>query len=121
VTGGVRVAVRLDSPGLARGWTDLWTTDLKSAYICMHCCYLETMALVQVRDVPDETVARLKAQAKAKGITMAAYIREELEKLANRRTNKEVLEEIQRDLREQPPLDVTMDEIVAIIRRHRDG
>jgi predicted DNA-binding protein len=78
------------------------------------------MALVQVRDVPDETVARLKAQAKAKGLTMAAYIRGELEKLAERPTNREVLEQVRRH-REQHPVDITTDEIVAIIRKTRDA
>jgi len=78
------------------------------------------MPLVQVRDVPEETVARLKAQAKAKGLTMAAFIREELETIAKRRTNREVIEEIQRDLREND-INVPREEIVAMIRRTRDA
>jgi len=78
------------------------------------------MPLVQVRDVPEETVARLKAQAKAKGLTMAAFIREELETIAKRRTNREVVEEIQRDLR-QNDINVPREEIVAMIRRTRDA
>ena len=75
------------------------------------------MALVQVRDVPDETVERLKAQAKARGLTMAAYIRAELEKLARRTPNAEVIDRI---LRERPSTTTTVDETVAIIRKLRD-
>ena len=80
------------------------------------------MALVQVRNVPDETVERLKAQARAKGLTMAAYVRDELEKLAARRTNKEIFDEIRRDRDENPDrAGMTKEEIVAIIRRTRDA
>jgi len=76
------------------------------------------MALVQVRDVPDETVARLKAQAKQRGLTMAAYIRNELEKLAERPTNEEIFERIKR---ERPTIPTTSEETVAIIRALREN
>jgi len=75
------------------------------------------MPLVQVRDVPEETVARLKARAKEKGLTMAAYIRTELEKLAERPTNEEIFERIKR---ERPKIPTTVDETVALIRALRD-
>lgn len=78
------------------------------------------MALVQVRDVPDETVARLKAQAKQRGLTMAAYIRDELEKLAERPTNAEVMQRIlENPIKPLRPMKT--DETVAIIRELRDN
>ena len=76
------------------------------------------MPLVQVRDVPEETVARLKARAKEKGLTMAAYIRAELDKLAERPTNEEIFERI---TRERPKTPMTSEETVAIIRAIRDN
>jgi predicted DNA-binding protein len=76
------------------------------------------MPLVQVRDVPEETVQRLKARAKEKGLTMAAYIRAELEKLAERPTNEEIFERIKR---ERPKKPMTSQESVAIIRAIRDN
>ena len=74
------------------------------------------MPLVQVRNVPEETVARLKARAKEKGITMAAYIRDELERLAERPTNAEIFERIKR---ERPTDGPTSAEIVAALQQSR--
>ena len=84
------------------------------------------MALVQVRDVPDATVARLKVLAKEKGITMAAFIREELERLASRPTNAEVFAEIMADKqarleRGEPISALTRQEILRAIRELRDN
>jgi predicted DNA-binding protein len=97
-----------------------------SAYICMQSCYLETMALVQVRDVPEVTVARLKALAQQKGITMAAFIREELERIAQKPTNAEVIADIVADNkaraeRGDPISTLTKEEIVRAIRELRDN
>lgn len=80
------------------------------------------MALVQVRNVPDETVARLKAQARAKGLTMAAYIRGELEKLAEKPTNAEIIDELRRERAAHPEWRrPTREEVVAAVRRTRDA
>jgi predicted DNA-binding protein len=80
------------------------------------------MPLVQVRDVPEETVARLKARAKEKGLTMAAYIRDELEKLAERPTNAEVVAEILRNRpKPKPGKEITSEGNVAIIRALREN
>jgi len=40
------------------------------------------MPLIQVRDVPDATVDALKSRAADAGLTLAAYLRVELERLA---------------------------------------
>jgi hypothetical protein len=54
------------------------------------------MALVQVRDVPEGTLNALKAQAAERGLTLTAYLRAELDKLAARPTNAEIVERVAR-------------------------
>jgi antitoxin FitA len=76
------------------------------------------MALVQVRDVPEPILRTLKAQAAERGLTLTAYLRAELAKLAARPTNAEVVERLRRRDRSGGP---TREEIVAQIRRTRDA
>lgn len=76
------------------------------------------MPLIQVRDVPEATVESLKEQAAERGLTLTAYLRVELEKLASQPTSAELLERLTwRDRRGGP----TTEEIVAEIRRVRDA
>ena len=87
---------------------------------CMHYIQVHTvegMALVQVRDVPEVTLNALKAQAAERGLTLTAYLRAELEKLAARPTNAEIVERLaRRDRRGGPAVADT----VAEIRRLRE-
>jgi plasmid stability protein len=76
------------------------------------------MPLIQVRDVPEATVEALKARAAEQGLTMAAFLRAELDKIAARPTNREIVERIARRDRTGGP---TTDETVAEIRRIRDA
>jgi plasmid stability protein len=75
------------------------------------------MALVQVRDVPEGTLNALKAQAAERGLSLTAYLRAELDKLAARPTNAEVVERLARRTRRGGP---TVADTVAEIRRLRD-
>ena len=75
------------------------------------------MALVQVRDVPEGTLNALKAQAAERGLTLAAYLRAELERLAARPTNAELVERLARRNRRGGP---TAAETVTEIRRLRE-
>jgi antitoxin FitA len=75
------------------------------------------MAIVQVRDVPQRTVSALKARAAERGQTLTAYLRDELDRLAARPTNAEVVERLaRRDRRDGP----TAADTVAEIRRIRE-
>jgi antitoxin FitA len=74
------------------------------------------MALVQVRDVPEATLRALKAQAAERGLTLTAYLRAELEKLAVRPTNAEIVERLAHRTRRGGP---TAADTVAAIRRLR--
>ena len=76
------------------------------------------MPLIQVRDVPAETVEALKARAAERGLTMAAFLRAELDKIAARPTNAEIIERVARRDRTGGP---TTAETVAEIRRIRDA
>lgn len=61
------------------------------------------MAIVQIRDVPEDTVRRLKAKAALQGVSLSDYLRAELDRLAGRPTMEEYLELI-RDLRLDSPI-----------------
>lgn len=76
------------------------------------------MALVQVRDVPEATLNALKAQAAERGLTLTAYLRGELDKLAARPTNAETVDRLARRNRRGGP---TVADTVAEIRRLRES
>jgi plasmid stability protein len=75
------------------------------------------MALVQVRDVPEATMHALKARAAERGLTLSAYLRLELDKLAASPTNAEIVERLARRNRRGGP---SVADTVAEIRRLRD-
>jgi antitoxin FitA len=73
------------------------------------------MALIQVRDVPETTVRALKAQAAERGLTLTAFLRAELDRLAARPTNAEIAERLaRRDRRGGPTAADTVEEIRRI-------
>jgi antitoxin FitA len=80
--------------------------------------YAELMPLVQIRDVPEATVRALRARAAERGMSLAAYLREELSRLSARPTNAEIVERMaRRDRRDGP----AVEETVAEIRRIREA
>jgi len=79
---------------------------------------IESMALVQVRDVSQATLRALKAQAAERGLTLTAYLRAELDKLAARPTNAEIVDRLARRNRRGSP---TVADTVAELRRLRES
>jgi antitoxin FitA len=75
------------------------------------------MALIQIRDVSETTVRALKARAAERGLTLTAYLRAELDRLAERPTNAEIVERLARRNRRGGP---TTADTVAEIRRIRE-
>jgi antitoxin FitA len=75
------------------------------------------MALIQIRDVSETTVRALKARAAERGLTLTAYLRAELNRLAERPTNAEIVERLARRNRRGGP---TAADTVAEIRRIRE-
>ena len=76
------------------------------------------MPLVQIRDVPEATVRALRAQAAERGMSLAAYLREELARLSTRPTNAEIVERMARRDRHDGP---AVEDTVAEIRRIRQA
>jgi plasmid stability protein len=75
------------------------------------------MALIQVRDIPEATLKALKAQAAERGLTLTAYLRAELDKLAARPTNAEIVDRLARRNRRGGP---TVADTVTELRRLRE-
>jgi transposase len=61
------------------------------------------MARIQIRDVSETTVRALKARAAERGLTLTAYLRAELDRLAARPTNEEIVERLARRNRRGGP------------------
>jgi plasmid stability protein len=80
--------------------------------------YHLTMALVQVRGVPEDTVRALKVRAAERGLTLTAYLRAELDRIAARPTNAEIVDRLARRQRAGGP---TVADTVDEIRRLRNA
>jgi transposase len=78
---------------------------------------IEGMARIQIRDVSETTVRALKARAAERGLTLTAYLRAELNRLAARPTNAEIVERLTRRNRRGGP---TAADTVAAIRGIRE-
>jgi hypothetical protein len=76
------------------------------------------MPLVQVRDVSEITLNTLKAQAAERGLTLTAYLRTELDRLATRPSNAEIVDRLARHERDGGP---SLADTVAEIRRTREA
>jgi len=75
------------------------------------------MALIQVRDVPESTVRALRMRAGARGLSLAAYLREELERLATTQQNRDAVARLRGRDRTTGPAET---DTVAELRRVRD-
>jgi len=69
---------------------------------------------VQVRDVPDDTIAVLRSRAAAAGMSMSEYLRAELISMASRPTQAELFARIERRRGGLPP-----GEAARLIREQR--
>lgn len=76
------------------------------------------MPVVQVREVPEATLNALKIRAAERGLTLSAYLRYELDRLATRPTNAEIVELLARRDRRGGP---SVADTVAEIRRTREA
>ena len=87
-------------------------------YVLHTDAYSKRMPLVQIRDVPEATVRALRARAAERGMSLAAYLREELTRLSTRPTNAEIVERMARRDRHDGP---AVEDTVAEIRRIRQA
>jgi len=68
--------------------------------------------ILQVRDIPESVVAKLRARAAEEGISLSAYVRRLLSNDARQETISEVIERIS----SRAPVEVSDEEIVSAIR-----
>jgi plasmid stability protein len=76
---------------------------------------VEMPKAIQIRDVPDDVHAVMRARAAAAGMSMSEYLRSELVKLAAAPTMDEWLARVEA----RPSIDISTQEIVDIIREMR--
>ena len=72
---------------------------------------------IQIREIPEETHRALKARAASEGMSMSDY----LKRMIERELKRPDWASIKRRRAEMEPLDITSDEIVAMIREERDS
>ena len=77
---------------------------------------MEMPKAIQIRDVPDDVHATLRARAAAAGMSMSEYLQSELIELAARPTLEEVVTRAQ-----ARHGGVSRDEIVQVVRELRDA
>jgi plasmid stability protein len=71
--------------------------------------------ILQVRDVPEPVLARLRERAATRGISLSAYIRELLAEDAAQETMNELIERVST----RTPVDVSDEEILGVIHDGR--
>jgi plasmid stability protein len=76
---------------------------------------MEMAKTLQIRNVPEELHARIKARAAAEGLSISDYLLQEITKVAERPSMREVLERAAA----RPGFDVDTKDIVAAIREAR--
>ena len=74
-----------------------------------------TTSILQVRDVPEDALAKLRARASAQGISLSQYVRDLLTHDAEEATIAEVVERITG----REPVDITDAEILDAIHDGR--
>ena len=74
---------------------------------------------IQIRNVPDDVHEVYKRRAAAAGMSLQEYLLSDLTEQAGRPTMQEVLDRIAS--RDRTGSTVTVEQIVADIRRHRDA
>lgn len=72
--------------------------------------------MIQIRNVPDALHRKLKARAAMEGKSLSEYLREEVAKLADRPTLKELLDRLSKQPSFQPDVP-----IAEMIRAERDA
>lgn len=86
----------------------------------MHCAIMTVMSsTLQVRDLPDEVTATLKARAARARMSLSAYVAARLTELAASPTSEEIISRIVS--RPTGPDGAATEDIIALIRRDRES
>lgn len=73
------------------------------------------MSILQVRDIPEDVLAKLRERAEARGVSLSAYVREILAVEADQEPMTEVIERIA----SREPVEVSDADILAAIHEER--
>jgi antitoxin FitA len=73
------------------------------------------MAMIQIRDVPEDVYETIRRRARKAGQSIQAYMLAWTVELARRPTQADVIARLRADLAQRPPLELDPDEVVASI------
>lgn len=71
------------------------------------------MALIQIRDVPEDVYESIRRRARRAGQSIQAYMLARTVEMGRRPTPDEVLAELEADLTKRPPLRVDTDTLLS--------
>ncbi|MDQ3544091.1 MAG: antitoxin [Actinomycetota bacterium] len=77
------------------------------------------MALIQIRDVPEETYETIRRRARQAGQSIQAYMLARTVEFARYPTADEVIDDLERELAKRPQLAIDTDQLLADIRSGR--
>jgi antitoxin FitA len=75
------------------------------------------MALIQIRDVPEDVYETIRRRARGAGQSIQAYMLERIVEIGRRPTPSEVVAALRADLQDRPPLEVDAE----LLLRDRDS
>ena len=75
------------------------------------------MALIQIRDVPEDVYETIRRRARSEGQSIQAYMLARITEMGRRPTPTEVIAALRADLQERPPLEVDPE----LLLRDRDS
>jgi hypothetical protein len=78
------------------------------------------MVMIQIRNVPPDLHALLTDRAKARGMNLSDFLKEQLERIAAVPTNAEIFARVEADAQAGLLPEVGSEEIVSWIREDRD-
>jgi len=79
------------------------------------------MVMIQIRNVPPDLHALLTDRAKASGMNLSDFLKEQLERIAAVPTNAEIFAQVEADAQAGLLPRISSEEIVAGIREDRDS
>lgn len=71
------------------------------------------MALIQIRDVPEDVYETIRLRARRAGQSIQAYMLARTIEMGRRPTPREVLADLEADLGERPPLAIDAETVIS--------
>ena len=70
------------------------------------------MATIQIRDIPEEDYEKIRTRARAEGKSIQTYMRDEVIRIASRRTKEEAIQAVRNALAADTGSGVTVESII---------